>query len=284
MKLAYCMAATATAIAAIASNMSTAAAADSSKYVALGDSFAAGVGISNIIDSACGRSDSNYAHLFADASGRTLTDATCGGATVDSVISEQVAAVTADTALITLGVGGNDIGFAEIARSCAGGSGSLPTGSADGGGGGCKSNFEAIVPARLSDTSAKLSTLLGSLRERAPEADIVLVSYPRLLPDDAAACATNPLKLSAEDIDWVRDSVVGGLNSMLRDAAAATEKTRYLSIYEISTGHDICAAPEDQWMNGGVVGDAEGRPLHPNRRSHAATAELMSNTSTMPAP
>ncbi|WP_433593550.1 SGNH/GDSL hydrolase family protein [Nocardia sp. CA-145437] len=234
----------------------TPATADSGKYVALGDSYAAGVGISTILDKSCSRSDRNYAHLFAAQRGYALTDVTCGGATIDSVTSTQLSAVTADTTLVTLGVGGNDIGFGQLVKDCVlagtlgtgSGTGSLATGSASGSAGavaelvaGCKNKYGPEMPGRLSMTAAKLAQLLAAIRTQAPQARIVLVGYPKILPDNASLCAGRQPVLAA-DADWIRDSVIGGLNTMLRSQPGTT----YFSTYELYDGHDVCEAIPDR--------------------------------------
>ncbi|MFE5287428.1 SGNH/GDSL hydrolase family protein [Nocardia sp. NPDC056611] len=263
----------------------TPATADSGKYVALGDSYAAGVGISTILDKSCSRSDRNYAHLFAAQRGYALTDVTCGGATIDSVTSTQLSAVTADTTLVTLGVGGNDIGFGQLVKDCVlagtlgtgSGTGSLATGSASGSAGavaelvaGCKNKYGPEMPGRLSMTAAKLAQLLAAIRTQAPQARIVLVGYPKILPDNASLCAGRQPVLAA-DADWIHDSVIGGLNTMLRSQPGTT----YFSTYELYDGHDVCEAIPDRWVNGTSVDNGEGAQFHPNQYGHAATAQRM---------
>ncbi|MEV0463124.1 SGNH/GDSL hydrolase family protein [Nocardia tengchongensis] len=284
MKLKHCLSAVAI-IAAGTLTSITPATADSGKYVALGDSYAAGVGISNILDKPCSRSDRNYAHLFAAQRGYALTDVTCGGATIDTVTSSQLPAVTADTTLVTLGVGGNDIGFGQLVKDCVlagtlgtgSGTGSLATGSASGSAGavaevvaGCKNKYGAEMPGRLSMTAAKLAQLLAAIRTQAPQARIVLVGYPKILPDNASLCAGRQPVL-AGDVDWIRESVVGGLNTMLRSQPGTT----YFSTYELYDSHDVCEAVPDRWVNGTSVDNGEGAQFHPNQYGHAATAQKM---------
>ncbi|MGW5107268.1 SGNH/GDSL hydrolase family protein [Nocardia sp. NPDC004123] len=289
MNLKYCLSTVAIVAAGTLVSIAPATADAGTKYVALGDSYAAGVGISNILDKTCSRSDRNYAHLFAAARGYSLTDVTCGGATTDSVTSTQLSAVTADTNLVTLGVGGNDIGFTDIVKDCVT-AGTLGTGSGTGsavfqnlGTGiasgsaeallGCKNKYDASMPARLSQVSAKVAKLVSDIKTRAPQARVVLVGYPHILPDNAALCAGRQPVLPA-DVDWARDTVVGGLNTMLRSQAG----TEYFSTYEIYNGHDVCEAIPDRWVNGTSVDNGEGAQFHPNQYGHAATAQKMAAT------
>src|SRR5215218_2054364 len=100
-------------------------------YVALGSSFASGPGIDPIIDARCGRSGANYAHLVAERLGYDLIDVTCGGATVDDVLSRpqalmtggtvppQLEAVGPDAELVTITVGGNDVEYLLTLLRCS---------------------------------------------------------------------------------------------------------------------------------------------------------------------
>lgn len=289
MNLKYCLSTVAIVAAGTLVSIAPASADAGTKYVALGDSYAAGVGISTILDKTCSRSDRNYAHLFAAARGYSLTDVTCGGATTDSVTSTQLSAITADTNLVTLGVGGNDIGFTGIVKDCVT-AGTLGTGSGTGsavfqnlGTGiasgsaeallGCKNKYDDSMPTRLSQVSAKVAKLVSDIKTRAPQARVVLVGYPHILPDNAALCAGRQPVLPA-DVDWARDTVVGGLNTMLRSQAG----TEYFSTYEIYNGHDVCEAIPDRWVNGTSVDNGEGAQFHPNQYGHAATAQKMAAT------
>ncbi|MEW9555287.1 GDSL-type esterase/lipase family protein [Nonomuraea sp. NPDC050783] len=91
--------------------------AEGALYVAIGSSFAAGPGIPPIVERRAGRSGRNYPHQVADALGLRLTDVTRSGATTADVLEgrrgvpPQVGAVTAGTALVTITVGGNDLGY-----------------------------------------------------------------------------------------------------------------------------------------------------------------------------
>ncbi|UGT45127.1 SGNH/GDSL hydrolase family protein [Nocardia yamanashiensis] len=248
-------------------------------YVALGDSYAAGVGITNILDTACSRSDRNYAHLLAARRGYQLTDVTCGGATTESVTNTQLSALTPDTTLVTLGVGGNDIGFTEIVTDCVK-AGTIGSGSATGSTSGsaellfgCKTKYGDAIPTRIAETSAKLTELITDIRTRAPRARVVLVGYPKILPDDASTCAGVQPVLPA-DVDWARDAVIGGLNTMLRTQA----NTEYVSIYELYDGHDVCRPEADRWINGTTAAAGDGAKFHPRPAGHAAAARHLAAT------
>lgn len=107
-----------------------AAGARAANYVGLGDSYAAGPLIPNqsLNPLGCLRSDHNYAHDAAPGIGLTLRDASCSGATtVDMTQPQEVEfgtnppqfnSLDANTTVVSVTIGGNDIGFAEVAESC----------------------------------------------------------------------------------------------------------------------------------------------------------------------
>ena len=109
-----------------------AAGASAANWAGLGDSYAAGPLIPNqqLNPLGCLRSDHNFAHLAAAALGRSLADASCSGAKTDDMTAPQDVtpgpanppqfnALTSDTQIVTLQIGGNDIGFTSILENCA---------------------------------------------------------------------------------------------------------------------------------------------------------------------
>jgi lysophospholipase L1-like esterase len=244
----------------------TVAIAPGAKYVALGSSFAAGPGIPVQLG-LCGRSDHNYAHLVAAALALTLTDVSCSGATTDNLLNTpqgnaglQIDAVTRDTALVTVTIGGNDIGFTASTFACAGKSPDAH----------CTANLDQTVINKVVDQHpARLSAVLGSIKDKAPQAVIVLVTYPRVFPADATSC--NELQLSADDTVFL-----AALGQKLEDAFVRVTSTRQSLIadaYVRADGHGPCAATE-RWVNGAKVAD-DGVRFHPTAKGHIEMARLV---------
>ena len=103
-------------------------------YVALGDSFTAGPGVASQLGpgtsprapAACLRSSQNYPSLVARALGLALSDMSCSGATTQDLsgsqgpgIPAQLSALGPATSVVSLGIGGNDLGFSTIVANCA---------------------------------------------------------------------------------------------------------------------------------------------------------------------
>ena len=249
-------------------------------YVALGDSYTAGPGIpTQTPDSGgCGRSDHNYPHLVAAALavGR-FTDVSCRSATTAQMTAPQALpggltngpqfdALAADVDLVTVGIGGNDIGFGEIIVTCVRLSLLLPVGAP------CRHHYTRSgdeIGQRIDATAPKVAAVLAGIRERAPTARVLVVGYPVILPAAGPGCW--PLMpIAVGDVAWLRD-IEGRLNAMLADEAAAAGAT-FVDTYAGSVGHDVCQLPGRKWVEGIVV-TAPAAPVHPNARGMANTAQ-----------
>lgn len=236
------------------------------KYVAMGSSFAAGPGIP-VVGTTCGRSDHNYPHLVAAALNLELTDVSCGGATTDHILNTpqgaadlQINAVTPDTALVTMTIGGNDIGFTRWTGVCSGKAAEEH----------CAANLDhASISKAVDLLPGKLSATVDAIRVRAPNAIVVIVTYPRVFPEDAATCTE--LAMSAEDIAFL-----GALGQSLEDAfvrVAADRRTLIADAYVLANGHGPCAA-SGRWVNGNTVAKSGAR-YHPTAEAHIEMARLV---------
>jgi len=235
-------------------------------YVALGSSFAAGPGIADQLGG-CGRSDHNYSHLIADQLGLMLTDVSCNGATTANILdtpqagaAPQIDAVSRDTALVTVTIGGNDINYTSSTFACSG------TDPAEN----CAGNLDqAAINEAVSQLPSRLGLMLDSVRAKAPEATIVLVTYPRVFPEDAESCGE--LELSAADTDYL-----AALGQKLEDAFVRATTGRQVLIadaYVGDAGHGPCAA-DARWVNGATVVE-DGIRYHPTGEGHAEMARLV---------
>jgi lysophospholipase L1-like esterase len=245
------------------------------RYVALGDSYTSGPGIptQTAESGGCQRSDHNYPHLVAVALGvARFTDASCAGAkTADMAAPQalingpQLDALHPDVDLVTLGIGGNDIGFASITVTCAGFSVVFPLGAP------CRHHYTRHgdeVGRRIDATRPKVAAVLAAIRERAPAARILVVGYPVILPDEGWGCWPF-VPIAVGDVAWLR-GVEARLNAMLADAAA-TAGALFVDTYTSSIGHDVCRLPGRKWVEG-FLPTAPGSPVHPNALGHANVA------------
>jgi lysophospholipase L1-like esterase len=237
------------------------------RYVALGDSYAAGPLIPTTdLAGGCARSDHNYGHLLADALDvHDFVDVTCSGATTrdlthvqrtfgDARIPPQMRAVTAGTSLVTLTIGGNDLNlFSTLVATCERLRPSDPQGSP------CARRLATRGPdldRAVATISGNVSGVLETIRRRAPDAKVLLVGYLRLVPDRGSCVG---LPLAAGDYATGRQ-ISEALERALRQAARRTGTT-FVDMYSASAGHDICA--DHPWVNGNVTVREKALAYHP---------------------
>lgn len=255
-----------TVIAGCSQDAPAAAVAPGAKYVALGSSFAAGPGVAAQLG-VCGRSDHNYSNLVADALGLVLTDVSCNGATTANILdtpqngaAPQIDAVSPDTALVTVTIGGNDISFTSSTFACAG------TAQDEH----CTANLDqAMINEAVNQLPADLGAMLDAVKAKAPQATIVLVTYPRVFPSDAASCGE--LELSADDTAYL-----AALGQKLEDTFVSVTSSRQSLIadaYVRAEGHGPCATAE-RWVNGATVAE-NGIRYHPTAEGHIEMARLV---------
>jgi lysophospholipase L1-like esterase len=242
-------------------------------YVALGDSYASGPGIPAQVDSACARSDQNYPSLLAAARNWQLTDVSCSGATTTALAgpqgsqAPQLDALGADTDVVTLTIGGNDLGFSSNLATCAGLAAKDPTGNP------CQTFFTSDgtdrLEQRVNDIAPKIAAALDAVRQRAPRARVLVVGYPDLFPDNGVGCTGSAVPLAAGDFAYLRDTEKK-LNAMIADQASANG-ARYVDTYTPTVGHDMCEPAGERWIEP-LVAAAPAAPAHPNAQGQQAMA------------
>ncbi|MER7810875.1 SGNH/GDSL hydrolase family protein [Streptomyces sp900116325] len=243
------------------------------RYVALGDSYSSGLGIPDQVDLDCGRSDHNYPTLVAGAvHAAQVTDVTCAGADTGHMTepqesaSPQLAALRPDTTLVTLGIGGNDLGLTEVITRCVLVAYLAPNGSP------CKASYTLLgtdeIRTRINDTAPKIEAVLEEIHARSPQAKVLLVGYPVILPDDGSACR-DLIPLATGDFAWFRDKEKQ-FDSMLAQQAAVSDAT-YVNTYAPSVGHDACKADGVRWIEPTDTENAAG--FHPNAAGHRSMAD-----------
>jgi hypothetical protein len=268
------------ATAAAALSLASTAFADS--YVALGDSYTAGPAIPLPIKPwGCLKSDHNFAHLAAPRMGLELRDPSCSGAETEDMTASQGVwpepnppqfdALGADTRQVTLGIGGNDIGFSSLAQDCFS---SSPSGSP------CKDQYTAggtdQVSERIAETAPKVAQVIQGIKTRAPNAQVHVVNYPTILPDSGPGCYPQ-IPVADGDVAYLREKHKE-LNQMLADQAAANG-AGLIDWYTPSIGHDACQPPGIKWVEGPVPMNAAA-PVHPNLLGMIAAADLVVGATT----
>lgn len=255
-------------------------------YVALGDSYTAGPLVPALTTGplGCARSSANYpAYLASYFNVSKFTDVSCSAARSKHTFESQtgvlpgpapennnppqLSALSADTDLITLGIGGNDFGlFGQMIDQCAQAAEERPDADTP-----CQDRFtENGVDTKMRDAKkiqGHIEEVLASIHERAPRATVVIVNYLHILPEKGT-CADVPF--APGDYGW-GTRVHRQLNESMRRAAARYD-AEYVDMYAASKGHDACAS--EPWVNGATI-KSGAMSYHPYRRGMRAIAHTI---------
>ena len=247
------------------------------RYVALGDSYTSGPLIPDQAPPGCLRSSHDYPALVAERiHPASFTDVSCAGATTASMtypqtilghtVAPQFAALTPADTLVTVQLGGTDIGFAGIAATCALLSLTDPSGSP------CAKHYTSGGTNRLASATAqaapKVAAVLQGIHRRAPHARVLLVGYPDILPASGDGCWPQ-VPVARGDLAYLQGAEAG-LNGMLA-AQAARHQATFVNTYADSTGHDACEAPGVKWIEG-LIPTSVALSFHPNEAGERAMA------------
>jgi lysophospholipase L1-like esterase len=278
-----------------------------SEYVALGDSYSAGYGLTDptrLPVSACGQSARDYPHRIAARFGLALHDVTCGGATSEDVtdrhqfrgVPPQIDALSARTRLVTLTIGGNDADLFGTAASCLALTATGPVFSGRDASS-CRSTLvhdgEDQLGAKIqSRVGLGIADTLAAVRRAAPSARVVFLGYPAIFPDvahtPAKGCFRAGLDLGTLTGSFPRNTYpftdtdvryLHGVQEELDDvarSAAAAAGVRYLDVFRATQGRTGCAR-SGAYVSGVTLDstngfrriDLEPGALHPNSRGVA---------------
>lgn len=198
------------------------------EYVALGDSYASGTGAGDYSNVLCTRSRNAYPQLWANANRPgTFKFVACGGARIPEVTS-QLTALTSDTSLVSVSVGGNDSGFASTITSCL-------TSTAR-----CESALASAEQFVLNQLPARLDGLYAGIRSRAPRAEVVVLGYPYLYKV-GGFCLVMPAQRRAMLYEGADT-----LNNVIK-ARAARAGFSFVDARQGFAGHEMCTS--DPWVD-----------------------------------
>jgi lysophospholipase L1-like esterase len=260
-------------------------AATQGSYVALGDSYSAGVGAeASVADqnplNRCHRTSKAYYHQVAAAFrfARGSAFYACSGATTSDVLNgksgepSQVGRVDRNTSLVTISVGGNDVGFSKVLTGCVV---KLPWSR------NCEEQGSDIA-GRMATLRRTLPDVLTRITDRAPRARVIVLGYPRAFSEVSGAGGDN---ISVGDQRWL-NARARDLNELIRQTVAEADErladtgapgsVEFVDAYSAFAGHE--AGSGDPYMNGLAVRlaalEAEKRSFHPTVKGQQALASL----------
>ena len=234
-------------------------------YYALGDSYSSGHGAATpaapYTGGDCKRTTNAWAYELASSSYVPTPHLyACSGNELPG-LRDQLADVPSSLSgptLITITVGGNDVGFGPEIQNCV-----LP--------GSC-TDREPIIAATIDNIEDDLRDFYEDVRARAPGADIVVVGYPPLVPAPGAPRAIC-IELSNSEMDMIYRLGVR-LNNVIRSAATAAGVTYSVDeVHAEFTGHEACSlAP---YLHAIDVDSMGGDSFHPTTAGQWAYGEAV---------
>jgi lysophospholipase L1-like esterase len=244
-----------------------------SHYVAMGSSYAAGPGITTVEPGTpprCSRSVDNYAHQLARRRGLVLTDAGCSGARTVHVLEAwdelpaQLDALRPETRLVTVTIGGNDLGYMQV----LGGGACRGLGLKESGPGRPCPDVRAPADAEYDGVATRMRAIAAAVRARSPQAQLVFVDYVSVLPPDGT-CELAPLGQADAALARQVDARLRAITATAaRDAGALL-----LEASRLTRDHHACAA--DAWVHGFPRPDPQVPPVvvfHPKLPAMTAIA------------
>ncbi|MEI5010256.1 SGNH/GDSL hydrolase family protein [Streptomyces sp. NPDC087659] len=202
-------------------------------YVALGDSYSSGVGAGAYLgdSGSCKRTNRAYPALWAAAnSPSSFAFTACSGARTGDVLANQLAPLNSGTDLVSLTIGGNDAGFADVMTTCV-----LQSEST------CVARVQEAK--RFVDTTlpARLDSVYSTIRSKSPSARVVVLGYPRFY------------KLNGSCIAGLTENERAAINSGADHLNAAIAKRvadhgfTFADVVPSFTGHEICSGAS--WLH-----------------------------------
>ncbi|WP_031521590.1 SGNH/GDSL hydrolase family protein [Streptomyces sp. NRRL F-5123] len=263
--------------------------ADRYEWVALGDSYTAGLfvgapqpALGDPARDGCDRTARSYPDLAEREFAAHpldkpvhLTDVSCDNAAIGNITSDSQqpsspvqppggapgnwplvepqirrAELGERTGAVTVGIGGISLPFGECLEL------SLAHQS-------CREHYthppagEESLGTKLARVRDAYRRMLGDLHRAAPRAEVITVGYPAVLPERGSVCGDSPAHIgpiSPADIDWLRDDALKALNRIISQETARQGDV-YVDLYTSSVGHDVCRPEGTKWIEG-ICGDA----------------------------
>jgi lysophospholipase L1-like esterase len=241
------LAGAATAVAITAVLAAVPASAMTGGYVALGDSYSSGVGSGSYTSESgsCDRSTLAYSALWNNAHHpSSYVSVACSGAKTTDVNANQLSALSSSTGLVSITIGGNDVGFSDIMQTCVLGS------TSD-----CVAAVNTAETKARSTLAGLLNTTYNNIRSHAPNAQVVVLDYPVFYDTSQSFC----IGLSGTS----RAKIDEGINladSIIQTAASAHSNFTFADARNAFLGHPICDG--SSWLHSLNFTDI-GESYHP---------------------
>lgn len=201
-------------------------------YVALGDSYSSGVGSGSYISSSgsCDRSTKAYPYLWNAAHApSSFSFNACSGAKTGDVLNNQLGSLNSSTSLVSITIGGNDAGFADVMTTCVTGSDST-----------CLAKLNSAKAYVDSTLPGKLDSVYSAISAKAPSAHVVVLGYPRFYKLGTTCVGLSDTKRAA--INDASDYLNSAVQKRALDHGFVFGDVR-----TPFTGHEICSG--SSWLH-----------------------------------
>jgi lysophospholipase L1-like esterase len=201
-------------------------------YVALGDSYSSGVGAGSYLSSSgdCKRSTKAYPYLWAATNSPSSFHFTaCSGARTGDVLANQLGPLGPGTGLVSVSVGGNDAGFADVMTTCV-----LQSDSS------CLARINTAKAYVDSTLPGRLDEVYSAIGAKAPAAHVVVLGYPRFYQLGGTCPGLSQAKRTAIN------NAADYLNTAIAKRAADHGFT-FGDVRSAFTGHELCSG--SAWLH-----------------------------------
>ena len=191
----------------------------------------------------------------------------------------QFDALNGTETLVSISIGDNDTGYGDIVDDCL--SNTAMTGTP------CKDQYVTnganyFVGRAQTLLSDPLGAAIDEAHRRSPHAEIWVIGYPRMVPEDVSNCAGR-IDISPGDAvvvnDWQK-----AVNNTTR-ATTEAHDAYYVDVFSQSDGHDACQpVAADRWVNPKQSATPSGWSHHPTQTGHVAVASLFIDALNSPRP
>ncbi len=217
-------------------------------YTVMGDSYSAGSGGGNETGP-CGQSTAGYGNDVAAMTGAALTNIACAGFTTTQVTQLEVPLLPADTRLITVTAGGNDVAWTTAVAACL-----------------SPASTEAVCKAAVANSIYLMTkvpknagTMLKAIKAKAPHAKILYLGYPRLFePQNMSAPTFTATQVSGAKLLNKAADLLNGILAV----TALSNRVAFVPVAYRFAGHAMPSA--QPWLNYPPPFGNGPYPFHPN--------------------
>ena len=201
------------------------------------------------------------------------------GTQLEATAEDGSAIVSEQTDMITITIGGNDLGFVKIIFECA------VRNIA-----GCDENLfgDGLDPVThiqgaLPDVQQDLQDLYNEIANQAPNAAIFVLGYPQLFGGNSCLSLDTGLtpSLWLREIDTAEQAALATVATEINNAiecASSRAGVHFVPVLEAFAGHELCNLTEEEWFHGfPLINPLSPHQFHPTPEGQKAYADALND-------